>query len=170
MYENLDKELKWEISDEIVKLAHELNAYEIISLESVGTPGAIGIEEEGEEQEKSKAKSFFYATHEDSKKKLKEAGAEPLQEGIIVGVTGTLLLKAKHRHTCIFAETHSQLPDSKAAAKIVEILNKYLGLQIDTKPLMESAKKFEQKLKKILEQGAQAQEAQQKKEGLSYLG
>lgn len=156
--------IEWEVADEILKIANELNAYELISLESVGTMSQ-------EMSPEAPTKSFFYADNEEARKKLKEAGAEPLKEGIIMGVTGALLLKAKMRHVCIFAETHSQLPDSKAAAKIVEILNHYLGLQIDTKPLIESAKKFEQKLKKILEQGAQAQqEAQQKKEGLSYLG
>jgi predicted ATP-grasp superfamily ATP-dependent carboligase len=84
-----------------------------------------------------------------------------------------LLLKAKMRYICIFAETHSQLPDSKAAAKIIEVLNHFKGLNIDVKPLLESAKKFEEKIKKIIEQATMAQEQVEKKQDkdkLSYLG
>jgi uncharacterized protein len=157
--------IEWEVADEILKIANELNAYEIISLESVGTMSQ-------EISPEAETKSFFYADHEDARKRLKEAGAEPLKEGIIMGVTGALLLKAKIRHTCIFAETHSQLPDSKAAAKIIEILNHYQGLNIDVKPLIESAEKFEKKIKSIIEKGmmAQEQQEQKQKEKLSYLG
>jgi len=157
--------LEWEVADEILKIANELNAYELISLESVGTMSQ-------ELSPEAETKSFFYADHEDARKKLKDAGAEPLKEGIIMGVTGALLLKAKMRHVCIFAETHSQLPDSKAAAKIIEVLNHYKGLNIDVKPLIESAEKFEKKIKSIIEKGmmAQEQQEQKQKEKLSYLG
>ena len=45
-----------------------------------------------------------------------------------MGVSGALLLKAEVPLSCFFAETHSSLPDSRAAAKIIEVLDKYLYL------------------------------------------
>ena len=71
--------------------------------------------------------------------------------------------------SCIFAETHSNLPDSKAAAKVVEALDKYLGMEIDYKPLLEQAQKFEDKLKSILKKSQEAQDISDQKK-LSYLG
>ena len=71
--------------------------------------------------------------------------------------------------SCIFAETHSNLPDSKAAAKIVEALDKYLGMDLDYKPLLEQAQKFEDKLKSILKKSQEAQDISDQKK-LSYLG
>ena len=71
--------------------------------------------------------------------------------------------------SCIFAEAHSELPDSKAAAKVIEILNGYLGLKLDIKPLMAQAEKFEDKLKQLLTQTKDISEEQKKKK-LSYVG
>jgi predicted ATP-grasp superfamily ATP-dependent carboligase len=60
------------------------------------------------------------------------------------------------------------MPDSKAAAKAVEALDKYLNLNIDYKPLLKQAEKFEDKLKHILEQKEQTVSEQEKKK-LSYI-
>ena len=69
----------------------------------------------------------------------------------------------------IFAETHTKLPDSKAAAKIIEVLDKYLGLKIDYKPLLVQAEKFEKSLKNLLSQGQKTQELSDQKR-MSYVG
>ena len=93
-----------------------------------------------------------------------------LKEGIIVGTTGALLAREKTIPvTALFAETHSNLPDSKAAATLVKALDSYLGLKVDPKPLIKQAEEFEAKLKKMLEQG-QAAGALAKKKKLSYVG
>ena len=95
---------------------------------------------------------------------------EPLTEGIIVGVTGALLLRSeKVPVSCVFAEAQNNLPDSKAAAKVIEKLDKYLGLDVDYKPLLEQAEKFEGKLKNILTQSQKAQDISEKKK-MSYVG
>ena len=88
-----------------------------------------------------------------------------------MGTTGILLLKSEKNLpvTSIFAEAHSELPDSKAAAKVIEVLDKYLRLKIDYKPLLEQAEKFETKLKELISKGQKVSEEQQKKK-LSYVG
>ena len=112
---------------------------------------------------------FFYSNNGKSRKKFEKI-AEPLKEGIIIGVTGAVLLRIeKMPVSCIFAETHTNLPDSKAAAKIIEALDKYLGLEVDYKPLIAQAEKFEEKLKGILSDTNHAQQLSEQKK-LSYVG
>ena len=147
--------LEWELAELLVKLAKDLKAKEIISIEGVG----------GNNQEIQESKTFYLGDN----KKLKTTGIEELKEGIIVGVTGALLLKKDVPITCIFAETHSALPDSRAAAKIIETLDKYLGLKIDYKPLMEKAEKFENKIREVMEKAQSVSVAKEKKK-LTYFG
>lgn len=150
---------EWAIADTIKKLAKLVTAKEIISLEGVGS-GAASEE----------PSTFYFAKKQSSAKKLEKAGLKPLNEGIIMGVTGALLLKLDTIPlNCIFAETHSDLPDSKAAAGIIKALDKYLGLKIDPKPLIDQAEKFEEKLKSLMKQGQQTVDAVDKKQ-MSYVG
>ena len=150
---------EWDMAATLEKLAIQLKAKEIISLEGVGT---------AEDSEGSKV--FFYSNNEKNAKRFKSAGMEPLKEGIIIGVTGAVLLRVeKFPISCIFAETHSNIPDSKAAANMVQALDKYIEMNIDSKPLLEQAQKFEEKIKTILQKSQQAQEIGDQKK-LSYLG
>ena len=146
---------EWGIADVLERISKELKVKEIISLEGVGS-----------ETETDQSRIFFMAKNG---KRLQNCGAAPLQEGIIMGVTGALLLKKELGATCLFAETHSALPDSRAAAKLIEILDKYLGLKVDYKPLIEKAEKFETKIKDLLQKAQSAtQRAEEKKQ--TYIG
>ncbi len=150
---------EWKLADVLIDLAKQLDAKEVISLEGVGASGL-----------KSASNSFYYTNIEKKKSVLDNIGLKPLKEGIIMGVTGALMLKMDERPLCcLFADTASNLPDSKAAARIIESLDKYLGLKVDPKPLMQQAAKFEEKLKGILGSSRKAQEISEKKK-LSYVG
>ncbi len=147
--------LEWDLAELLVKLGKDLKAKEIISLEGVGS----NITD-------SQIPKAFYIGNE---KRIKSTGIESLREGIIVGVTGALLLRKDVNITCIFAETHSALPDSRAAARIIEVLDKYLNLSVDYKPLLKKAEEFENKLKTIVEK-SQSVSAQKEKKKLTYFG
>lgn len=145
--------IEWKLANTIQELAKKLNCKEVISLEGVGSQG-------------KESNSYYYTNFS---KKLEKIGMNRLDEGIIMGVTGALLLKKDLKLSCIFAETHSALPDSRAAAKVIEGLDKYLGLKVDPDPLIEKAERFETKLKEIFEKTKTAGEEKKNKE-LSYLG
>jgi len=150
---------EWKISDIIIAIAKELNAKEIVSLESVNSGGIIG-----------KPKTFYYTNDNKKEKTFKSFKLNPLKEGIIMGVSSALLLKVdKIPMSCIFAETHTTLPDSKAAAEIIKVLDIYLNLKVDYKPLLETAKQFEDKLRELLKQSKKSIENRDKK-ALSYVG
>ena len=146
--------IEWKLSDLIVKTAKELDVKEIVSVEGVGSNNPT-----------AESKAFYLG----SKNVLKQKGVDKLQEGIIVGVTGALLLRKDVNITSIFAETHSQLPDSRAAAKVIEVLDKYLGLKVDYKPLIKNAEKFESKIKEVMDKKKEATILKEDKK-LSYFG
>lgn len=151
--------MEWRLADAILELAHEVGAKEVICLEGVAATG----------DKKGDTDVFFYSNREDKKKHL-SAITKQLQEGIILGVTGALLMKAQDvPFSCFFAETATNLPDNKAAAKLIEILDKYLGLSIDVKPLLKHAQEVEEKLKNLLGGLTEAQNLKEQKM-ISYTG
>lgn len=153
---------EYEMADTLNQLAKQLGAKEIISIEGVGAGSAPSP--------KKDPQVFHYTNNKKNVSKFQKIGIPPLQEGIIIGVTGAILLRVDAVPvTCLFAETKTKLPDSKAAAQIIKALDNYLGLKIDYKPLLDQAKDFEQKLQNIMQQGKQAQELSDKKR-LDYMG
>ncbi|MBI4158826.1 proteasome assembly chaperone family protein [Candidatus Woesearchaeota archaeon] len=145
--------LEWQLSEKVIELYKKLKAKKIISLEGIGSTSI------------SEPKAFYYSNRQ-TKEKVQ---AETLKEGIIMGVSGALLLKAEVPLSCFFAETHSSLPDSRAAAKIIQVLDSYLGLNVDYKPLLKKAAEFETKLKDIVDKSKIATDQKEKKE-LDYFG
>ena len=149
---------EWRFAEIINDLASQTKAKEIICIEGVGSTS-----------EDDASKSFYYTTNPSKEKELKKMGLEQMGEGIIMGITSALLIQAKTPVSALFSETHSKLPDSKAAAKIIELLDAYLDLEVDFHPLLAMAEKFEKKLKTIMQQSKQASEERDKKT-LSYVG
>lgn len=153
--------MEWEISNSLKDLYEQLKAKQIITLEGI----------------MSKAETnnvYYYTNNVSTKKKLDSIKLFPLKEGIIMGVTAGLVLKEKETEKAmdmagIFIETHSSLPDSKSAAKIIGVLDGYLGLKVDPRPLLAAAEQFEQKLKTLIESSKQAKDFKEKKD-LTYLG
>ena len=152
--------LEWGLADIIKKLAKDLQTKQIISLEGVGSSATKPDTE----------RLFYFSKDKKASGSLSKIGMDPLKEGIIMGVTGALLLNVeKIPLLCIFAETHTDLPDSKAAARVIKALDSYLGLKVDTAPLLEQAVKFEEKLKGLLQKGQEAQQMADAKKP-SYFG
>ncbi len=151
---------EWKTADLILSVAKQVGAEEIISTEGVGS------------QEQRETRGYFYTSNPTHRKAFEKIGIDCLGEGIVVGVSSALLMKApaeKYDVCCLFAETHSQLPDSKAAAKIIELLDRYLGLKVDYAPLLKQAEVFETKLRGMLDQASKAKELKDKKD-ISYVG
>jgi len=126
--------LEWEIADSLAQLYKLLKAKELISVE-----GILGQNPE--------INPYYFSNDAKGIKKFGKAKMLPLKEGIIMGVTAALLLDDSEMTTTgIFVETHSKLPDSRAAAKIIEMLDEYLDLKVDYKPLQQAAAEFEKRL------------------------
>lgn len=148
--------MEWDITDNLIKLAEEIKAKEIISIE--------GISSDGKPPE---PEAFFFTHDEERKKRFNTLNIKEIDEGIIVGVTASLMTKMPET-TFLFTEASSELPDSRAAAKVIEVLDDYLKLKVDFKPLVKKAEDFESKIKQILMQTQEVSKQKEKKE--SYFG
>ena len=154
--------LEWELAEAIISLYKKTNAKEIISIEGISGP----VER--------KVPQVYYFTNQPEKKKiLEKIGLKEIAEGVIFGVSGALMVKLPKdvKVTALFVETHSDLPDSKAAAKLIQVLDQYLGLKIDYKPLLKRAAGFEEKLKELIGQTKDAAVLKKDKDqDLPYIG
>jgi uncharacterized protein len=138
----------FEIADETVKWAKSNKVSRIIALEGVG----------GSKQ--FSGKIYGVATNDKLENELKKDGIKILKNGVVIGVSASLLLKCKAKKmpaVCLMAESMSAFPDGHAAAVIVDHLSNKYGWGIDTKPLKEEADKFEVEMKKIIERAKSIQ-------------
>ena len=140
---SIDK-LEKEIIDAIIKMKKDIGAKELISIEGISsTKGTMKPKE---------METFYFTSDKEKAKRFEKLGIKELEEGIIIGITALLLREAKES-SFIFSESYSEMPDSRAAAKVIAVLDKYLGLDVDFKPLLAKAEKFEGKIKDILTKG-----------------
>ncbi len=92
---------------------------------------------------------------------LKEMDIPLLEAGMIAGMSGVLLGEGRRRRLdmlCIMAEAAGGIPDARAAARVIEKLNKMLpAITLDTEPLLEEAERIEAQIKAMiaLQLGAQ---------------
>ncbi len=155
--------LEWQLGDALIELGKAVKAKEIICLEGVLS--------------RTETSNAYYLTTSKAKEKIfnsikTKVSIGPLKEGIIMGVTAALLLRnTSSPMSGIFIETHSKLPDSKAAAKIIEILDSYLKLNVDYKPLEKAAEEFEGKIKDLMAHAKATDEHKKNKDlHLDYMG
>lgn len=86
---------------------------------------------------------------------IKKHEVQILGEGGVTGIPGTLMTECAARKIpaiCLLAETFGNRPDPGAAAELVKLLNKFLGLSVDTSILIEEAERIEAELRKLVEQ------------------
>ncbi|HDJ27472.1 MAG TPA: proteasome assembly chaperone family protein [Aciduliprofundum sp.] len=73
-------------------------------------------------------------------------------EGLISGMAGYLLLEGRKRGLdvmVLLADANPNLPDARAAARILEVLNLMLNMGIELEPLLKEAQAIEAKLSEI---------------------
>jgi uncharacterized protein len=91
---------------------------------------------------------------EETTKKLADMGLPIIPFGNINGLSGTLLTQCASKNipaSCLFAEILNPYPDPRAAANVIDVLNKMLDISIDPEPLLKEAQEIESRLKKLAE-------------------
>lgn len=98
---------------------------------------------------------------ENARKDLQNAGIEQLKMGMIFGVGGVLLNEGRWENfdvITLLAEACADIPDSLAAAKILEAIDGLMPhLNIETKPLYQQSKKVEDQVKSLRKQAEVSQ-------------
>jgi len=85
---------------------------------------------------------------------LRDAGIEPIQQGIVAGITGFLLGEGDRLGidvTALLAEASSLYPDARAAALAVEAIGDLTGLEIPLSELLENAQTIESSVQEVIE-------------------
>ena len=93
---------------------------------------------------------------ESSKKWVSDAKVTAFEFGTIGGFTGVLLNEGRLRSINVLgllAEVEEDIPDARAASKIIEAIDKrLLEIDLDPKPLLEEAASLEKELQKVSKQ------------------
>ncbi len=149
--------VEWKIANVVSELSKTFKAKEVICVDGVGSPTG------------KTNKNYYYYTNKNAEK-WKKTNGEELKEGVVVGPAASLILKVDNvPMSCVFAETASKLPDSRAAAQTIKALDEYLGLSVDYNPLLKKAEEFEVKLKKLIDGTKKAKISKDKKD-ITYMG
>lgn len=97
-----------------------------------------------------------------SRKLLKKYNVEIMQEGMVSGLSGILLYEGKKQKfdvACLLAGTHADYPDAKAAAAVLEVVNKMLPeIDIDPEPLYKQAEEIEKQIKTQVDEAKPTQQ------------
>lgn len=134
--------LATKIAKGIINFAKQVNAKEIVCLEGIAINDTTTKE------------AVIYSISTDKKLQAKVSKfSKPLESGIVMGVSASVLLEAKERTfpaTCLLAESHFEFPDGKSAVLIIKKINDIYRLGIDTKKLEKESESFESQLKTII--------------------
>ncbi len=92
------------------------------------------------------------ANSEDALKRLGDLDLPILPFGNVNGLSGSLLTRTATKDipaSCLFAEVLNQYPDPRAAASLVNVLNKMLNIKVNAEPLLKEADEIEERLKEL---------------------
>jgi uncharacterized protein len=145
-------ELNRPIAKTLFGWAKEQQCNRFICMEGLPTKSMNRAEGEGTRD----INVFGVGSTDDARKELKKAKIEQLEAGMIYGVSGVLLNEGRWEDfdvITLLAEAFEEIPDALAAAKILESLDKLMpNIKIDTKPLLEQSRKFEEHLRGLRKQ------------------
>ena len=118
--------------------------------------GSEGEEEEIMLEPSEDVEAYGIGSTQRARELLKEHTIPLFQEGVISGVAGVLLNEGKRRDfdvISILAEARPNYPDARAAAKVIESIDRILlKVDIDVKPLYKEAEGIEARIKAMQKQ------------------
>jgi uncharacterized protein len=139
----------YDMANAIVDWAERNNSKEIITFNSIVV------------REKSDGVAAA-ANSEEGLKRLGDLELPILPFGNVSGLSGTILTRSSIKNipaSCIFAEVLNQYPDPRAAATVVDVLNKMLNIEVSAEPLLKEAEEIEARLKELANNVQEGQES-----------
>ena len=137
-------ELMQPLVDKVLEWTGEKGIKTVISVEGIINESAN--HEEGD--------TYAIASTEKARKMLEKRGIQPMENGIITGISGVLLHEAEMQQKdviCLLSDANPKLPDARSAARLIEELDKFLPrLKLDTKPLIEEAERLEGQVREAM--------------------
>lgn len=142
------------IARKLLEWCREQKCGRIVSTEALPSEEACKA---GHSKDKERRPNIFgIGSTDKARSELKGANIDQLEVGIVYGVAGVLLNEGRWEGfdvITLLAEACPHMPDALAAAGILEALHRLMpNLKIDTKPLHDQSKKFEDHLKVLRKQ------------------
>ena len=106
------------------------------------------------EKELSNGELFGVGSTPEARERLKGLDIEPIQQGIVAGITGFLLGEGDRLGidvTALLSEASPMYPDARAAALAVEAVGDLTGFDIPLTELLENARSIEDSVRDIIE-------------------
>lgn len=104
-----------------------------------------------EADEERNFRTFGVASTPRARRYVEEYDLVPFNHGTVAGVSGVFLTEGAKRNfdvLGILAEAHQDFPDAKAAARIIEVINRLLlQISLDAAPLYKQAEALEAQIK-----------------------
>jgi len=110
------------------------------------------------ERELTNGELFGVGSTPEARERLKHLDIEPIQQGIVAGITGFLLGEGDRLGidiTALLSEASPMYPDARAAALAVEAVSDLTGLEIPLGELLENARSIEDSVRDIIENASQ---------------
>jgi uncharacterized protein (TIGR00162 family) len=156
---------QYEVADKIIAYAKKTSAKVIITIGGYGSA------------EKVEPKVVGAATRDDLIRKLQAIGVIVDKVGMpIVGVAGLIMALAKLNGVdavCLLGETAGYALDPKAAKCVLQILSKFIGVDVDLKEIekeVERMRKIEERIKETEKTIEAALKLGKIEEKVSYIG
>ncbi|MBT60555.1 MAG: hypothetical protein CMA63_03250 [Euryarchaeota archaeon] len=105
-------------------------------------------------KEVPQGKLFGVGSNDSARARLRLANVEPIQQGIVAGITGFLLGEGDRLGidvTALLSEASPLYPDARAAALAVEAVAELTGIEIPLSELLENAQNIEDSVRTVIE-------------------
>lgn len=134
------------LADKIINWCRERKCKVVVTIEGVNSQNPIDDE----------VKVFHVGSNEEAIKQLKGLPTEPLESGMVSGLSGLLLYKGNLEDfsvACLLSEAHLEFPDSRSAAAVLNVIDKMIPqIKMDPEPLLKQAEVIEEQIKKAMSQ------------------
>ncbi|RLG07639.1 MAG: hypothetical protein DRN59_00820 [Thaumarchaeota archaeon] len=141
----------------LVSWAKEKDVRLILSLSGLPEPNRLDID---------KPQIFVLGSRpEITEMLIKLNGVNKFKDGFIAGIKGIILREAARMGVdaaIILAQSHYNYPDPGAAGQLVSFLSKVLDIEVDIKPLLESAEELKLRLRDLMRRTDQMMQGIQK--------
>jgi uncharacterized protein len=142
------------LSAEIVRWGKTIGSNMIIGATGIPSPNRVKAD-----NDQDKPRVFCVTPDVKLRGQMSQYGTLPFQEGVLVGMFASLLKQCMlqtQTNVTFLVESFLDFPDPEAAAALLEVLNRFLSLNVDLKPLLEESEEIRLKSRELMSKTQQA--------------
>lgn len=132
-------------------LSYQNGSGQAPQLPASGVEGAKGENGPASESGEANSRTFSVASTPRARRYIDKYDLISFNNGTVAGVSGVFLTEGHKRNfdvLALLAEAHQEYPDAKAAARIIEVINRLLlQISLDPAPLYKQAEALEAQIK-----------------------